>query len=231
MNASARVLIVEDEPAIRHGLVELFGSQGFLVESADDGHAALARLASGTYDLVLLDLMLPGLDGLSVLRSTRARGDLVPVLILTARGAEAAVVAGLDAGADDHVTQPFGIRELLARARGLLRRARPAPAGGAFQLGPVSVDLARLQITWPGGQVELTSREGLILAYLRARPGLPVTREELLTQVWGYSDGTIRTRTVDVHILQLRGKLRPIPGADAWIGTVRGRGYRWEAAP
>jgi DNA-binding response OmpR family regulator len=223
-----RVLIVEDEPAIRNGLIELFRSQGYALETAEDGHAALARLASATYDLVLLDIMLPGVDGLGVLRQTRARGNLVPVLILTARGAEADVVAGLDAGADDYVTKPFGIRELLARARGLLRRNRPAQPATAFTIGDVSIDLARLQVTWPGGQIDLTSREGLILDYLRARPGVAVTREQLLTDVWGYHDGTVRTRTVDVHILQLRTKLRQIAGADDWIGTVRGRGYRWE---
>ena len=223
----SRVLVVEDEPAIRNGLVDLLRSQGYAVDIAEDGQIALARLAASTYDLVLLDLMLPHVDGLGVLRQTRARGDLVPVLVLTARGSEADVVAGLDAGADDYVTKPFGIRELLARARGLLRRARPQQPATAFRIGDALVDLARLQITWPGGQLELTAREGLILDFLRARPGVPVPREELLVQVWGYHDGTVRTRTVDVHILQLRGKLRQIPGGDDWIGTVRGRGYRW----
>ena len=150
--------------------------------------------------------------------------------MLTARGAEADVVAGIDAGADDYVTKPFGIRELLARVRGLLRRSRPAAPQDCFRVGPASVDLARLIITWPAGQVDLSAREGLLLEYLRARPGVAVTREALLTDVWGYHDGSIRTRTVDVHILQLRNKLRAIPGGEAWIGTVRGRGYRFEAA-
>ncbi|HEY0135563.1 MAG TPA: response regulator transcription factor, partial [Nannocystis sp.] len=98
-----------------------------------------------------------------------------------------------------------------------------------FRVGVATVDLARLTVTWPGGQVDLTAREGLILEYLRARPGVAVTRDALLTEVWGYHDGSIRTRTVDVHILQLRTKLRAVPGGDAWIGTVRGRGYRFEA--
>lgn len=227
--AAPRILLVEDEAAIRHGLVELFRSQGYAVEVAEDGHVALARLAASSYDLVVLDLMLPGVDGLGVLRRTRARGDFVPVLVLTARGAEADVVAGLDAGADDYVTKPFGIRELLARARGLLRRVRPPRPASVFRVGDATVDLARLQITWPDGQIDLTAREGLLLDHLRARPGVAVTREELLTEVWGYQDGTIRTRTVDVHVLQLRGKLRRIPGGDDWIGTVRGRGYRFDA--
>jgi DNA-binding response OmpR family regulator len=150
--------------------------------------------------------------------------------MLTARGAEADVVAGIDAGADDYVTKPFGIRELLARARGLLRRPRPPAPSTVHTFGPATLDLARLLVTWPGGQVELTAREGLILDYLRARPGVAVTREALLTDVWGYHDGSIRTRTVDVHILQLRNKLRAVPGGEQWIGTVRGRGYKFEAA-
>jgi len=226
----SRVLIVEDEAAIRHGLIELLRSQGHDLDLAVDGHEAQIKLVTGRYDLILLDWMLPGVDGLTLLQRLRARGDATPVLMLTARGAEADVVAGIDAGADDYVTKPFGIRELVARVRGLLRRHRPPVARACFQVGPASVDLARLTITWPTGQVDLTSREGLILEYLRARPGVAVTREALLTEVWGYHDGSIRTRTVDVHILQLRNKLRALPGGEAWIGTVRGRGYRFEAA-
>jgi len=226
-----RALIVEDEAAIRHGLVELLRSQGLELELAVDGHEAQIKLATGRYDLILLDWMLPGVDGLTLLQRLRARGDLTPVLMLTARGAEADVVAGIDAGADDYVTKPFGIRELIARVRGLLRRARPPAAQACFTVGEVRVDLARLVITWPGGQIDLSAREGLILEYLRARPGVAVTREALLTEVWGYHDGSIRTRTVDVHILQLRHKLRALPGGDAWIGAVRGRGYRFAAEP
>ncbi len=224
-----RALIVEDEAAIRHGLVELLRSQGLELDLAADGHEAQIKLSTGRYDLILLDWMLPGVDGLTLLQQLRRRGDLTPVLMLTARGAEADVVAGIDAGADDYVTKPFGIRELVARVRGLLRRSRPATSQACFRIGDANVDLARLIITWPAGQIDLSAREGLILEYLRARPGVAVTREALLTDVWGYHDGSIRTRTVDVHILQLRNKLRALPGAEAWIGTVRGRGYRFEA--
>ncbi len=230
MSQPPRVLIVEDEPAIRHGLVELLRAQGLAIDVAVDGLEADIKLKTGRYDLVLLDWMLPGVDGLTLLQRLRARGDLTPVLMLTARGAEADIVAGIDAGADDYVTKPFGIRELVARVRGLLRRPRPpAQAPAAFTVGPATVDLARLLITWPGGQLGLTARECLILDYLRVRPGVAVTREALLTDVWGYHDGSIRTRTVDVHILQLRNKLRDVPGGDEWIGTVRGRGYKFEA--
>ncbi len=229
MSQPPRVLIVEDEPAIRHGLVELLRTQSFELELASDGHEAQIKLSTGHYDLVLLDWMLPGVDGLTLLQRLRARGDLTPVLMLTARGAEAERRRHRPQGDHDYVTKPFGIRELIARVRGLLRRVRPAAPQSCFRVGEASVDLARLLITWPGGQVELSSREGLLLEYLRARPGVAVTREALLTDVWGYHDGSVRTRTVDVHILQLRGKLRAVPGGDDWIGTVRGRGYRFEA--
>ncbi len=225
-------MIVEDEPAIRHGLVELLRAQGYDLDVAADGNEAGIKLNTNRYDLVLLDWMLPGVDGLTLLQRLRARGDLTPVLMLTARGAEADIVAGIDAGADDYVTKPFGIRELVARVRGLLRRPKPASTqpAASFHVADVAVDLGRLKITWPGGQLELTAREGLILDYLRARPGVAVTREALLTDVGGSHDGSIRTRTVDVHILQLRNKLRDVPGGDDWIGTVRGRGYKFEAA-
>jgi DNA-binding response OmpR family regulator len=129
-------LIVEDEPAIRHGLVELLRTQGFDLDVAVDGHEAQIKLKTGRYDLVLLDWMLPGVDGLTLLQRLRARGDLTPVLMLTARGAEADIVAGIDAGADDYVTKPFGIRELVARVRGLLRRPGPRAAPAAFASAP-----------------------------------------------------------------------------------------------
>jgi len=225
-----RVLLVEDEIPILEGLLELFRARGFAPEGVADGAEALERLARGGFDLVVLDLMLPGLDGLTVLRRARARGDETPVLILTARGAEEDVVAGLEAGADDYVTKPFGIRELVARARGLLRRPGVGPQGPRrVRIGAATVDLDALEVTWSGGALRLTSREGRLLDYLIARRGKAVSREELLVDVWGYHDGTVRTRTVDVHMQQLRAKLRPVPDAEAWIATVRGRGYRFDA--
>ncbi len=227
-----KVLIVEDEEPILEGLLELFEAQDFDPEGVVDGAAALERLMSRDYDLVLLDLMIPNVPGLEVLRQIRAAGDDVPVLILTALGAEADVVAGLEAGADDYVTKPFGIRELVARSQGLLRRARLAPElPHQLAVGPALIDLDGLHLTWPGGTepLALTSREGLILQYLAARRHRPVSREELLVDVWGYRDGSMRTRTVDVHIGQLRAKLEVVPGGGAWIETVRGRGYRFVA--
>lgn len=226
------VLVVEDEEPILEGLVELFRAQGFEPRGAADGHAALEALASQAFDLVILDLMIPKLPGLDVLRRLRAEGNTVPVLVLTALGSEHDIVAGLEAGADDYVTKPFGIRELVARAAGLLRRSRLRPdAPRRLRVGDVEVDFDLLTLTWPGAArpVELTAREGLLLEHLLAHRHRPVSREELLVDVWGYRDGTMQTRTVDVHVGQLRAKLSALPGGSGWIDTVRGRGYHFAA--
>lgn len=220
------MLIVEDETPIREGLEDLFGQSGFDVESCDNGEDALTRLTLGAFDLVLLDLMIPGLTGLEVLRRARKAGDETPVLVLTAKGEEDDVVAGIEAGADDYVTKPFGIRELVARARGLLRRPRPS-ARPTVRIGDASIDLEGLLIRHEFGEVSLTSREAFLLQHLISNQDRAVSREELLVEVWGYTDGTVRTRTVDVHVQQLRAKLKCVAGAESWLVTVRGRGYRF----
>jgi len=229
------VLIVEDEAPIRAGLVALFESQGFSVRAVGDGNDAITTLGAHAFDAVLLDIMLPGTDGLSVLRHLRARDDTVPVLLLTAKGAEEDVVAGLEAGADDYVTKPFGVHALVARVRGLLRRARttssaqPATSARKTAIGDCLCDLDALKVSRGDVAVALTAREGDLLAFLMERQGAPATREALLVGVWGYRDGTIQTRTVDVHIQQLRAKLKAL-GGDVWIETQRGRGYRFVGA-
>ena len=230
---AGRLLVVEDEATIRDGLVALFESQGFTVDAVGDGLSALERTAESEYDLVLLDLMIPGLPGLEVLTRLRARGLAVPVLVLTAKGSEQDVVAGIERGADDYVVKPFGIHELVARAKGLLRRRTRESTPRRIQIGRALLDLDALCVTFltvsgGNGALALTAREASLLDYLLARKHRAVTREELLVDVWGYNDGTIQTRTVDVHVLQLRKRLREVPGGDAWIGTVRGRGYRFE---
>ncbi len=224
-----RVLLVEDEAPILDGLDALFSGQGFETALAPDGEVALDHLATGSFDLIVLDLMIPKIDGLTVLRRARAQRDETPVLILTAKGAEDDVVAGLEAGADDYVTKPFGVKELLARARGLIRRPRRADeAPRQFVIGGALLDLDAQHVR-EDAEVRLTTREATLLGYLIERRHRPVTRGELLVDVWGYNDGTVRTRTVDVHIQQLRAKLRVVPGAESWIETVRGRGYRFVA--
>jgi DNA-binding response OmpR family regulator len=222
-------LIVEDEAPIGDGLAALFGGQGFATTLAADGRLATEALAIGGFDLVLLDLMIPAPTGLEVLRAMRARRDPTPVLVLTAMGSEEQIVEGLEAGADDYLTKPFGVRELLARARALLRRPK-ADGARRSAIGDGVLDLDHLSVERGEATARLTAREVDLLAYLAARAGRVVPRDELLVAVWGYRDGSIKTRTVDVHIQQLRSKLATV-GAAGWISTVRGRGYRFEAAP
>ena len=228
--AGGRVLLVEDEDPIREGLGELFKSQGYQVVALGDGLAALEQAADGGFDVVILDIMLPGMDGLGVLSHLRSRGDHTPVLLLTAKGAEEDIVKGLEAGADDYVPKPFGIHELLARVKGLMRRAklREREPKKVISVGPALIDLDQLVVRSPQGEIRLTARECSILEFLAARAHRAVGRDELLVEVWGYRDGTIQTRTVYVHMQQLRAKLKAVPGGEDWIGTVRGRGYRFE---
>ena len=221
--SATRVLIVEDETPIRDGLVSLFSGQGFETKSAASGPEALDALAKGTFDIVVLDLMIPPPTGLEVLARLRETDDRTPVLVLTALGSEDDVVRGLEAGADDYITKPFGVKELLARARGLLRRVKPEKSR-SLVIGDATLDLDKLELVRGPKNVRLTAREADLLGYLVERKGKTVARDELLVSVWGYRDGSIQTRTVDVHVQQLRAKLAAIGGKD-WISTIRGRGY------
>jgi len=226
-----RVLVVEDEPSVRDGLEALFRSQGFTVTTAADGQHALDALVVGRFDLVVLDLMIPRVPGLSVLRAMRSRGDATCVLILTAKGTEDDVVAGLEAGADDYVVKPFGVRELVARAKGLLRR----PVAGSDPsrprgVGDVVVDVGALELRRAGAVLTLSAREAALLGHLMTHADRVVPRDELLVEVWGYRDGGVRTRTVDVHVQKLRTKIRDFVGSDDWIATARGAGYRFVGA-
>jgi DNA-binding response OmpR family regulator len=226
-----RLLVVEDEVAIQEGLLELFLGQGFEVQTCGDGLEALEKIAETRFDLVLLDIMLPGMEGLEVLERVRGHGDQTPILLLTARGAEEDIVAGLERGADDYVTKPFGVHELVARVKGLLRRRSDwttdeAPAK-RFSAGDLSFDLDQLVVAHPAGElVKLTAREASLLEFLVSHRHRPVGRDELLVEVWGYRDGSVQTRTVDVHVAQLRAKLKALPDGERVIETVRGRGYQ-----
>jgi len=223
-----RILVVEDNPDLAYGLRNNLEIEGYEVEVVEDGSEGLTRARAGGPDLIILDLMLPGLDGFRVLRALRDEGRRMPVLILTARGEEADKVRGLRLGADDYVTKPFGVLELLARVEALLRRT--APSSGAAppeQFGSIEVIPASRTVLRDGRPVGLTPKEFDLLLALLERRGAVATRMELLTEVWGYS-AAVLSRTVDTHVAELRRKLEADPAAPRHILTVRKAGYRLE---
>ncbi len=225
-----RILVVEDNPDLAYGLRNNLEIEGYTVEVAGDGGDGLARARATAPDLIILDLMLPGMDGYHVLRTLREEGCAAPILILTARGEEADKVRGLRLGADDYVTKPFGVLELLARVEALLRRGAPRrddSAPGPTRFGDVEVVPATRQVLRNGAPVALTPKEFDLLAALLRRRGAVATRAELLAEVWGYS-AAVLSRTVDTHIAELRRKLEPDPAAPRHILTVRKTGYRLE---
>jgi DNA-binding response OmpR family regulator len=228
-----RVLVVDDDPTVSEVVARYLARDGYVVETVADGRTALDRALGEPPDLVVLDLMLPGLDGLEVCRRLRALAP-VPIVILTARGQESDRIVGLDLGADDYVAKPFSTKELVARVRAVLRRARGplAPSGpGAPAVhadGDLEVDVAARQARLGGEVVSLTAREFELLAYLVRHPGRAFRREELLEGVWGYRYGD--TSTVTVHVRRLREKIEADPSVPVRIATVWGVGYRWEGA-
>ena len=221
--ARQRILIVEDDRAIRQGLVDAPEFAGYDVVEAADGESGLLAATSGHLDLVLLDVLLPGRDGFSLLEELRARGREVPVIMLTARGEESDRVRGLRSGADDYVVKPFSADELLARVDAVLRRApRRVQASRRFELEGRTVDLSLRCITFADGrEVVLSERECDLLAYLMRHEGRCIPRQELLSAVWGLNPQGIRTRTVDMHIARLREHL----GEAGFIRTIRSKGY------
>jgi DNA-binding response OmpR family regulator len=219
----ARVLVVEDNQNLAEGLRTNLEFEGHQVELVRDGTGGLIRARTRSHDLIVLDLMLPGLDGFRVLEGLRAEGVATPVLVLTARGDEADKVRGLRSGADDYVTKPFALRELLARVAALLRRSKPAPGQLAF--GAVIVDPATHGVTRAGLPVTLRPKEYELLQALLRRGGRVATRSELLREVWGYQDCVV-SRTLDTHVGELRRKLEDDPARPRHILTVRKTGYR-----
>ena len=222
-----RLLLVEDEPGLVLTLSDRLAREGYTVESSADGESGLERAASEGFDLILLDVMLPTLGGLDVLRELRRRGVDTPVILLTARGQLVDKVVGLKLGADDYVTKPFEMMELLARIEAALRRA-PArgPTPDAYQFGGVRVDFRRAEVTRDGEPVDLSAREFHLLRYFVEHRGATLTREELLNEVWGYN-AMPSTRTVDVHVAWLRQKVEPTPKYPQFILTVHGIGYKF----
>jgi len=223
----SRILVVDDEPVILRGLADNLKRELHEVLTAADGEMAYRLIKEKKPDLVILDLMLPKLSGYEVCRQMRAEGMKTLVLMLTARGEETDRVVGLDLGADDYVTKPFSVRELLARVRALLRRTQPPkPVVDQLTVGNVTIDFRKYEARKAGKPFEMTRREFQLLQALASRPGEVVTRDELLDQVWGL-DAYPTTRTIDNHIAGLRAKLERNPAAPKHLLTLRGVGYKW----
>jgi DNA-binding response OmpR family regulator len=229
----SRILVVEDNPDLAFGLRNNLEIEGYDVVLADDGPSGLSAARTAGPDLIILDLMLPGLDGYRVLRTLREEGRLTPVLILTARGEEADKVRGFRLGADDYVTKPFGVLELLARVQALLRRASLAPGasptlGERERFGEVEIDRAARCVTRRGEMIDLTPMEFDLLIALLKRRGAVASRHDLLREVWGYHAAVV-SRTVDTHVAELRRKLEDNPAMPRYILTVRKAGYRLQS--
>ncbi|MDP1833055.1 MAG: response regulator transcription factor [Geothrix sp.] len=219
------ILVVEDEPSLCQLLVNNLSFEGYSVEAAGDGVPALVAHAARRADLIVLDLMLPHMDGFAVLKALRDRQDEVPVLMLTARGEETDRVQGLSLGADDYLVKPFSVLELMARVKAILRRTRPTERPPMLRSGPFRFDLPRLEAKRDGRMLDLTPREFRLLEILITHSGRTHSRKELLQLAWE-RDARPTARTVDVHIANLRRKLGEEQGAP-WIATVGGEGYRW----
>jgi len=223
----SRILVVEDDPAILRGLADSLRRESYEVLTAADGEAAWRLVEQKNPDLVILDLMLPNMSGYEVCRKMRGEGLNTPILMLTARGEEGDRVLGLDLGADDYVSKPFSLRELLARVRALLRRAQPARALlDELRVNDVLIDFRSYEAHKGGLPLEMTRREFQLLRALASRPGEVITRSELLDQVWGL-EAYPTTRTVDNHVAGLRAKLEQDPAQPRHLLTVRGVGYKW----
>jgi DNA-binding response OmpR family regulator len=227
----ARILVVEDDAALLQGLLDVLVFNGYEVHGIADGREGLRAALENPCDLVLLDLMLPGLDGLSVCREIRRRKPNQAVVMITARGAEDDIVAGFKAGADDYIPKPFSLRELMVRVEAVLRRAGKNTGEHQVVLGGIRFDGHHLVAECLGRAVEITRREMDIVAYLHRNSNRIVSKKELLTEVWQYADAGIETRTVDIHMLKLRKKISTLSGDGPFITTVRGEGYRLDTAP
>jgi len=230
VNMDERILLVEDEQALCMTLTDRLKSEGYEIDCANDGEQGYRRATEGAYDLIILDVMLPQRSGFDVCRDIRAAGLATPVLMLTARSQTVDKVVGLKLGADDYLTKPFEMLELLARIEALLRRApsRPAENGAVHEFGPIRVDLRGTEVRRNGKVVNLSAREFQLLRYFLEHRGATLSRNEILKEVWGYNTETF-TRTVDVHVASLRQKLGDDPRQPQFIVTVPGLGYKFIA--
>jgi len=226
-----RVLVVEDDSAIRQGIVDALRFAGYDVIQARNGNEGLTEAMRASFDLLLLDLILPGVGGFEILDATRAARPTLPIIILTARGEESDRVQGLRMGADDYVVKPFSVRELLARVEAVLRRSPERPSNvSKARFNGGTVDLARCEIRHEDGErCELSEKEVELLRYLMTNPGRVVSRDEILLRVWRLNPKRLETRTIDMHIANLRDKLRDNSGPPKLLLTVRGKGYMFAA--
>lgn len=223
-----RILIVEDEPTIATGLRDDLELEGFTVEVVDDGKVALRRILEGEFDLILLDVMLPGMDGFDVCREARSKGNHTPIIMLTAKGQEVDRVVGLELGADDYITKPFSRRELLARIKAVLRRGRErAKTGGIYRFADVTVDFDRFEVSRRGEKIDLTAMEFKLLWVFLEHRGQVLTIDELMQEAWG-PDAVLTDRVIYTHVNNLRNKLEEDPQNPRFLVGVRGVGYRFD---
>lgn len=221
------ILVIEDNQAIRQGILDALEYEGYRVFQAEDGTKGQEMAVHDSYDLLLLDLILPGKSGFEILKETRLHRPTLPVIILTAKGEEAEKVRGLNMGADDYIVKPFSVKELLARIEAVLRRSpeRPGPVTH-IPIPQGSVELARCEVRFDDGTATaLSERERDILQYLAVNKNRAISRDEILTRVWHLNPGKVETRTIDMHISRLREKLRDDPENPRLLSTVRGKGY------
>jgi len=224
--SGARILIVEDEPALVRGLKDTFVSKGFNVSTACDGEAGLSEALGSQPDLILLDIMLPKVNGYEICRTLRQRGLDVPIVMLTAKGQEEDIVLGLNLGADDYVTKPFRIGELVARVNAFLRRVRSRDAR-VCRFGPFELNLGAHKLFRDGKEVELTAKEFRVLAHFATRAGCALTRDDILNAAWGHSV-IVTPRSIDRCVATLRAKIESDPHRPTFIHTIRDIGYRFE---
>ena len=229
MEETVSILLVEDEPKIREGLKDFLEFHMYAVSEAIDGLEAERMVRERRFDLILLDLMLPKISGEQLCQRWRQEGLTTPIIMLTAKGQESEKVAGLNLGADDYVTKPFSLEELQARIEAVLRRTRPERAVGYnFEFGDLEVNLSELKVSREEQEIEITKREGEIIRFFAANANRIISRDELYKEVWGESMSELGTRTVDMHIAKLRGKIEKNTAEPEIIKTIRGAGYKYE---
>jgi two-component system response regulator RegX3 len=224
----ARILIVEDDPALLRGLLDVLVYNGYEVKGVEDGGHGLDAGLKEAFDLILLDVMLPTLDGFSICKEIRKKKSGQGIIIITAKGAEDDIITGFNAGADDYISKPFSLREVMVRVEAVLRRTGKNPGDVEIRLRDIFFDGKNLIAEYQKQTQELTRKEMDIIAYLHRHRDRIVTKKELLTEVWQYADADIETRTVDIHMLKLRKKIARLIGDTPFVTTIRGEGYRLE---